>query len=187
MIVQSLKKKDKGYEVTINGKVYSFDEETIIKYRLVKDKELPDAFIEEIQASNLLESFKKKALSYHLRYMKSSLEVVEYLKTKGLSENLAIQAVEDLKRLNVLNDKTLAFQMASALARNSNGPLMIRQKLKFHLFESCLIEEVMQNLNADDISLGKEKLLKKAEKKFIKLSDFDKKRKIKEVFYRHGY
>ena len=45
----------------------------------------------------------------------------------------------------------------------------------------------MQNLNADDISLGKEKLLKKAEKKFIKLSDFDKKRKIKEVFYRHGY
>ena len=46
MIISTIKKIDKGYEVSIDEKTYLLDEETIIKYRLYSGKEIREEEVE---------------------------------------------------------------------------------------------------------------------------------------------
>ncbi len=52
MIVNESLKDKKGYLVTIDNKDYLIDEEIVIKYRLVKGKELEDHLINNIIHDN---------------------------------------------------------------------------------------------------------------------------------------
>ncbi|MDE5867500.1 MAG: RecX family transcriptional regulator, partial [Anaeroplasmataceae bacterium] len=127
------------------------------------------------------------AINYALRYGKSSLEVARYLEKKDVSKDLARQIVSCLVEKKIINDLDLAKNMASFLARSSNGPIMIKTKLIGHLFSEEIIEIALHSIGEDDYQIGYDKLEKKASMKFAKLNDYERKMKMREYFYRHGY
>lgn len=187
MIVATIKKMDKGYEVCIDEKTYLLEEETILKYRLYSGKEVKEEEVELFIKDSGIEQIKKRALAYQMRYLKSSRETLEYLIRKEIDASLAHQAISSLVEQGLLRDDQLAGAMASSYARASNGPRMIRQKLILHRFSEDVIDIALKNISKDDIEEGKNKLLKKAQKKFEKYSDFEKRQKLRQIFYQHGY
>ncbi len=187
MIVATIKKMDKGYEVCIDEKTYLLEEETILKYRLYSGKEVKEEEVELFIKDSGIEQIKKRALAYQMRYLKSSRETLEYLIRKEIDASLAHQAISSLVEQGLLRDEQLAGAMASSYARASNGPKMIRQKLILHRFSEDVIDIALKNISKDDIEEGKNKLLKKAQKKLEKYSDFEKRQKLRQIFYQHGY
>lgn len=187
MIVATIKKMDKGYEVCIDEKTYLLEEETILKYRLYSGKEVKEEEVELFIKDSGIEQIKKRALAYQMRYLKSSRETLEYLIRKEIDTSLAHQAISSLVEQGLLRDEQLAGAMASSYARASNGPRMIRQKLILHRFSEDVIDIALKNISKDDIEEGKNKLLKKAQKKLEKYSDFEKRQKLRQIFYQHGY
>lgn len=188
MIVKSLTKlKESTYEVKIEDQVYVLDEELVLKYRLFKGYEISDTELKECIQSNELETIKKKAYSYYLKYQKNTYEIMKYLTDREIDPFLAERAIQELEEKKLIDDLHLAILIAGSLARNSNGIYMIRYKLKNKHFKNHIIENAITHLNEEDIEEGKSKLYAKALKKYGKLSSFEQKQKIKELFYHHGY
>ena len=188
MIVSRLTKiKESTYEVEIEDKVYVLDEETVLKYRLFKGYEISKNDLDECIQANELETIKKKAYSYYLKYQKNSYEIIKYLTDREVASPLAIEAVKSLEEKGLIDELSLAIHLAGSLARNSNGVNMIRYKLKNRHFKDEIIANALNQLEEADIEEGKSKLMSKAMKKYSKLSEFEQKQKLREVFYRHGY
>ena len=186
MTTTQIKKVKDKYKVTLGDESILVTEETVLKFRLFNSKELDN--LDEIKKYDLFENYKNKAISYQVRYAKNSKEVISYLLDKDLDYEDASLIVEDLINKKILNDQIIANNVASSLARNSNGLLMIKMKLKNRQFDDNIIDIAIDNISEDDYNLGLEKIIKKANNKYDKLNDdYLKKNKIKEYLYRHGY
>ena len=186
MTTTQIKKVKDKYKVTLGDESILVTEETVLKFRLFNSKELEN--LDEIKKYDLFENYKNKAISYQFRYAKNSKEVISYLLDKDLDYEEASLIVEDLINKKILNDQIIANNVASSLARNSNGLLMIKMKLKNRQFDDNIIDIAIDNISEDDYNLGLEKIIKKANNKYDKLNDdYLKKNKIKEYLYRHGY
>ena len=186
MTTTQIKKVKDKYKVTLGDESILVTEETVLKFRLFNSKELDN--LDEIKKYDLFENYKNKAISYQVRYAKNRKEVISYFLDKDLDYEEASLIVEDLINKKILNDQIIANNVASNLARNSNGLLMIKMKLKNRQFDDNIIDLAIDNISEDDYNLGLEKIIKKANNKYDKLSDdYLKKNKIKEYLYRHGY
>ena len=186
MTTTQIKKVKDKYKVTLGDESILVTEETVLKFRLFNSKELDN--LDEIKKYDLFENYKNKAISYQVRYAKNSKEVISYLLDKDLDLEEATLIVEDLINKKILNNQLIANNVASSLARNSNGLLMIKMKLKNRQFDDNIIDIAIDNISEDDYNLGLEKIIKKANNKYDKLNDdYLKKNKIKEYLYRHGY
>lgn len=179
--------KESTYEVEIENKIYILDEETVLKFRLFKGYEISKDDLDECIQVNELETIKKKAYSYYLKYQKNSYEIIKYLTEREVTYPLALEAVKALEEKGLIDELSLAVHLAGALARNSNGVNMIRYKLINRHFRDDIIANALNQLEEEDVEEGKTKLMSKAIKKYSKLSEFEQKQKLKEVFYRHGY
>lgn len=188
MKVQSIKKIDlEKYQVIIDDKEYIFNEDTLVKLKITSNKDIGQEVITKLLLEEMIVDAYKKALNYHLRYAKSSKECFNYLKSKDISLNIIEEAIARLVANKIINDETLAINIASSYARNSNGPLLIKHKLKQHQFSEDIIRKALENIEQSDYDLGLNKLLIKANKKFAKLEEKNKIIKIKNFIYQRGY
>ena len=186
MTTTQIKKVKDKYKITLGDESVLVTEETVLKFKLVNPKELPN--LDEIKKYDLFETYKNKAISYQVRYAKNSKEVISYLLDKDLDLEEATLIVEDLINKKILNDQLIANNVASSLARNSNGLLMIKMKLKNRQFDDEIITIAIDNISEDDYNLGLDKIITKANNKYSKLEDsYIRKNKIQEYLYRHGY
>lgn len=188
MIIQKLTKvKDTTYEVEIGNTSHQFEENTILKYRLFEGKEIDEKTLNDCLLENNLETIKKKAYFYHLKYLKNRYEVIHYLLEKDIPLEVAQRALNELEELKQIDDLKLCKWVASSLARASNGIPLIQYKLKGRHFQEQDISLAIESIADEDIEEGREKLLRKSSKKYAKLPEFERKQKLKELFYRHGY
>lgn len=188
MIISDLKRVKPGYyELSIEAKKYLVTEDSVLKYRLFKGYEISQKQLEECLVEDDFSKIKNKAFVYSLKYLKNGYETIRYLEDRGISYIEAKKAVEEIKKEGKLNEQALANGIAAGLARSSNGPYMIRFKLKNRHFDSNVVEEALSSLVEEDILWGKEKLFKKADVRYKSLSKIEKDRKMKELLYRHGY
>ena len=186
MTTTQIKKVKDKYKITLGEESILVTEETVLKFRLFNEKQLSS--LEEIKKFDLLEVYKNKAISYHLKYAKNSREILNYLLEKDLEYDEANEIVEDLINKKIVNDQIICDNVASSLARNSNGPLMIKMKLYNRLFSENNINIALDQISEEDFVNGYEKLLEKAKNKYSKIEDsYIRKHKIKELMYRHGY
>ena len=186
MTTTQIKKVKDKYKITLGEETIIVSEETVLKFRLFNDKDLDN--LEEIKKYDLYEQYKSKAISYHLKYGKNSKEVLNYLLDKELEYDYASLIVNELIEKRIINDELICQNLAASLARNGNGPLMIKMKLKQKLFNDELINKSIDLISLDDYLFGFNKINDKAISKYSKLDDeFIKKYKIKEFLYRHGY
>ena len=186
MTTTQIKKVKDKYKITLGDESVLVTEETVLKFRLFNPKELDN--LDEIKKYDLFESYKNKAISYQVKYAKNSKEVINYLLDKGLDYNESKEIVDDLINKKILNDQIIANNLASSLARNSNGLLMIKMKLKNKLFDDEVIDIAINQITIEDYNYGLKKIIDKANNKYSKLEDdYIRRNKIKEYLYRHGY
>lgn len=186
MIVKQLNKNSKGlYETIIDNNEYLLYEQTVLEFRLYQGKEIDS--IKEILKFNDERLLYSKALNYALKYNKNSSQIKKYLLTKDFNlEDINI-VVDELIEKRIINDQIIANNLASSLARNSNGPLLIKQKLKEKGFDYNVILTAIESVNEEEYELGLSKLKNKFNNRYKSDNDTVRKLKIKKQLYNHGY
>ena len=189
MIIDSVTKSKKKsvYVVAIGNKTYEFNEDIIIEFNLYKGKEINDDLLNKALASNSLNDYYNKALNYALRYYKSSYDTKNYLKEKGLSNELADEIVNKLIEKNIINDKKIVENSVFSLVKSCNGKLLIIEKLKQKRFDINLINECVNNIDMDFYFESLNKLYEKVKNKYDKYPDYVRIGKLKGYLYSRGY
>lgn len=186
-VTKLVKKASNQYEVHTENQVFVLEEDVILQYRLFEGQKLDDEVLKKILQENQFDKLVRQAYLYSYRYVKSTNEVLDYLLHKDVSYPCAQSIVEVLISKKLCDDALLAKNIASSLARNSNGPKMIQMKLENRKFSKEDIATAISSISEEDFNEGSSKLLKKAIKKYEHLSEKERKQKIKVAFYRHGY
>lgn len=97
-----------------------------------------------------------KLLSYRIRTCK---EISDKLKDKGFSQSVINAVIEDLKRIDYLNDYKFAKEfIESRLIHNPKG----KKLLRYELLKKGIGENIIDELLREQMSEQKEELLAKA-------------------------
>ncbi len=155
------KLKSNKYNVEIDGLSVKLYDDVIVKYELLRKKEIDDELFKEITEYNdKLEAY-YKALKYITKKLRTEKEIVKYLE-KDYSRSVVRETVERLKKDGYLNEEIyLKCYLADQVNLSISGPNKIKKDLiKLGLNE----EEIVNNLSqiTDDVWIDKiEKIVKK--------------------------
>ncbi|MDD2258989.1 MAG: RecX family transcriptional regulator [Bacilli bacterium] len=136
-------KNRKKFIVSTLNKDYTFEEDTIIKYAIYKNKEFTEKEFENIVIDNQKYIILNVALYYLSFRSRSIYEVYSYLRKKDYSEDLVLVVIEKLKDLEYLDDFSFSKELLDYYIRNNKGPKFILEKLKQKGIESFIINEIM--------------------------------------------
>ena len=189
MIVKSLKKSRKKdlYNVIIDDLELELSENIVVKYRLIKNKEVDKSILKDIIKDNNIDSLYTKAMSYAIKYNKGSAEVRKYLEKKDAS-NFEIELI--IKRLiesKIISDLDVVESLVSSYVRNGNGILLIKEKLYQKGYDKDLIEMSLENINYDMYYSKMNIYYNKALKAQKKGEEFERIMKAKNSLLRKGY
>ncbi len=190
MIIKDItksKKKKNPYIVAIDDKIYEFNEEIILEYRLYKGKEIEEDILTKAISSNDIQKYYNMAESYSIKYMKNSKEVYRYLIDKGLDSYKSNEIVDKLIEKRIIDDKKIIEAICYSLVIRSNGKKMINEKLKARFFDYRLIDEALDNIDYDLYFEYLNKLYEKIKSKYDKFDDYQRRMKIKQYLYQRGY
>lgn len=176
--VISLIKKNNNYKITFSNDLeLILNEEVVLKYRLVKNKELEDDIIDNIIEDNRYYEAYTKALKYLSTYIKSSKQIYEYLIKKEYSSEISNEVINNLKDNGFIKDDDIKNNYVSELVRDGYGRLMIISKLKQKgLSTDIIINDIEYEEALERIALKKLKTLKD-----------DKENRLKRYLLGRGY
>lgn len=189
IIVKEIKKSKKNhyYDLIIDDNKYLFSEEIVLKYRLVKGKEISDEILKLAISDNSFSKYYDMALNYSIRYGKSSNAIRSYLIEKGLSNDDSMKIVNQLIIKKIIDDKKLILSITSALVKNCNGVLLIKNKLYEKEFSNELIELAISSIDIEEYNNSLIRLYNKVKAKYQKYDDKIRKYKIKNYLLSRGY
>ena len=188
MIVKSLKKlANNKYNVTIDNDTYKFNENIVVKYRLVKGKEIDDKILKEAIQANDFDSIYLKTEKYAINYRKSEKEIIKYLKNKEVDEKYISQIIKKLKDNKLIDDSSLVEAMVYSLIKKSNGKKLIEQKLYMHGLDKELIDNAIKNIDMKEYYNYLSKLYEKIKHKYDKFEDYIRVNKLKNYLLQKGY
>ena len=189
MIVKSLKKipRKSEYLVTIDSTDYKYKENIVVKYRLVKNKEIDNETLKMAISENDFESIYLKTERYVINYSKSEKEVIRYLKKKEI-DNLTInKIIAKLRQLNLIDDTNLVEALIYSYIKKYNGIKLIEEKLKQKGIDYDLIDSSLNNIDYDTYYLYLNKLYEKIKNRYDKYDSYIRKNKIKKYLLSRGY
>ena len=188
MIVKNLKKlANNKYNVTIDNDTYKFNENIVVKYRLVKGKEIDDKILKEALEANDYDSIYLKTEKYVINYRKSEKEVINYLRKKEIDEKYISKIIKKLKDNKLIDDSSLVDAMVYSLIKKSNGKKLIEQKLFMHGLDNELIDKAIKNIDMNEYYNYLSKLYEKIKHKYDKYDDYIRINKIKNYLLQKGY
>ncbi|MGM0215651.1 recombination regulator RecX [Enterococcus sp. AZ109] len=132
----TISKVNKGrnafYNVELsNGEVLRVSEDTLISYRLLKDREITEKEIDEIKNASNEDMGFQLALNYLNYQLRTEKEIHSYLKEKEIGSKDRYKIIERLKELDLLDDVAYGESFVRTQMRLSDkGPRVIKQKLK---------------------------------------------------------
>ncbi|MBP2098541.1 recombination regulator RecX [Enterococcus rivorum] len=126
--------KDKGQFYLIwlsSGDKLRVSEDILVKHRLLKGQELAESTIEAIKKAGSYDVGLQMSLNYLSYQLRSEKEILDYLREKEILLDDRKKIVEQLKTLNLLDDKSYSESYVRTQMRISDkGPKMIQQQLK---------------------------------------------------------
>jgi regulatory protein len=133
------KKKDK-YRVTTNENEFVFDEDTIIKHLVFKDKIFTkDEFTLILDDLAINTAFNKA-----LRYLNYGLRTIYEMKTYLKEFTNIDKVIEKLQDLGYLNDKAYAKNYLDYCKRNNKGPIFYKNKLLEKKIDKTIINHYLE-------------------------------------------
>lgn len=183
------KNNPERYNIYINEQ-YSFavDEGTLIKFGLMKGKELEQFDIDEIVYEDEIAKAFNKGLQFLSYQMRSEQEVRKKLLAAEHGEAVVEEAVRKLERLGFLNDETYSKALLETKKRTAKkGPRAIQQDLIKKGINKELQKEVLSSYSHEDqlnnaLELA-EKMVRAGEAK----TPAQVKQKIQDLLMRKGY
>lgn len=131
-IIRISKGKGPFYEVaTSEGETLRVSEDLLVRFRLLKGKELSEEELKEIKKSAGFDLGLQQAMNYISYQLRSEMEVRTYLKDKEIEKQDRDLVVERLKELNLIDDKNYGESYIRTQVRMSDkGPVVISQQLR---------------------------------------------------------
>ena len=161
-IKQQVKRRDR-YSIYVDGAyAFSLSEGGLIESRLASGQEIDAARLSELKQTAGLDKAYGNALRYVVMRPRSEWELQDYFRRKQIDESAALEIIERLRNLDLLND--LAFARAwvpnrRLLKQTSKRRLMLELKQK-HVAEDT-IRQVLEEDDTDERSQLKALITKK--------------------------
>lgn len=155
------KLKSNKYSVLIDGITVKLYDDVIVKYELLRLKEIDENLFKEITEYNdRLEAY-YKALKYITKKLRTEKEIYKYL-DKDYSKEIILETIDRLKKYGYLNKALyLKSYLSDQVYITLNGPNKIRKDLISLGYEEDEFEEEISNIN-DEVWLSKiEKIVNK--------------------------
>ena len=190
MKIKKIKKlSNSKYKIELDkGQKIILYDDVILKNNLLFNQELTSEILNKINKDNKYYDLYNKCVSQISRRLRSENEINQYLTKNMASEKEKHEIIENLKKLNLINDKTFAKAFISDKVRLSNlGPHRIKEELIDHEIDDKVIEEEISNINNDEIKTKLKKIVLKKVSNNHKHSRYMMKQKVISNMLKDGY
>lgn len=188
MRVISLDSKGKKYKVTFsNDDSYLLNEELVLEYRLVKDKEIADDMLDEILAKENEYDLYLKTLNYLSKHDVSTFKIKKYLLTKGATNEEIENIIYKLNQKKLINDKNYFINLVNHLVDKCYGRNYIYYRLDEEKIDKSIIDEVMSSIDSTTYLDNIYKVSRKWLKNSKEIDVFKKYEKLKVYLSNHGF
>lgn len=129
--IETVKKLSKKgmYELTINNVSYNVTEDLIVKYTLIKGKELSENELDLIKIEIANENLILKVYNYISYQFRSEYEVIKYLEELNATDIQINDIIIKLKSLNMIDDDNLSKLLLNNCITQLKGPKAYKNKL----------------------------------------------------------
>ncbi len=189
--IEQQKKNSNRYSIYIDDEFsFGIHENTLVRFRLAKDMELEQGFIDEVlkeEEQNKANSYALKLLSYRPR---SENEIVDKMRDKGYEKNNIDKAISYLKKYDYIDDKEYALTYTRDRMRVKK---LGYQRIKAELYQKGVKKEILEEALSELIDKDDEyvRALELAEKKVRSTYKNDDRnaqyRKLGSFLQRKGY
>ena len=169
------------YEITINGCDYIVTEDLIVKYTLIKGRELTTEELSKIESEIINENLLLKVYNYISYQFRSEYEIKKYLYGLSANENQVNDIIIKLKSLNMIDDNYLSVSILNYCIAQLKGPKIYKNKL----YERRI--EIIHNYNDNDQIEAINKSIEKNKDKNKKLPALKQKLLLTQKLLRDGF
>ncbi|MFD1708292.1 recombination regulator RecX [Siminovitchia sediminis] len=126
------KKNQSRYNLFIDGSyAFAVDEDVLIKYHLVKGKELSELDIVKIRHEDQVRKAYNAAIQFLSFRMRSASEIQSYLQRKDWDPSIIKVVIGELEKQQYINDLEFAKAFVRTYANSGKkGPLVLKQELQ---------------------------------------------------------
>lgn len=186
--IQAQKRKGR-YNVYLDGK-YAFPvaETTLIEFSLMKDVELTDKQVKEIQDRENVNKAYGDAVNFLSYQLRTEKEIKEYLYKKEYHKDAVETTLERLRELHYLDDNNYAKSFINTQLRTTaNGPKIIQQKLVKKGVPNNIIQDKISEIDQDILLENAVEFAKKQVRKQKRASFQQMLTKVKQSLYQKGF
>lgn len=178
------------YLLYVNGSAEPFmsvHEDLLLRYRLLKGREIHAEELEEINEEDSHHRAYVMALSYLGARPRTNKEISRYLARKGVEEASCEKALQRLREERLVDDDSYATQFAAERMRNQlKGRRLLRQELEQRGIAKETAKEAAESLDREaEAEIATRAALKKWP--HVKGEPRDRKRKLMAFLLRRGF
>lgn len=183
------KRNQQRYNIYLNEEyAFSIDEAILIQYSLTKGKTIDDLTIDEIAFDDEIQRAFNRALSFLSYQMRSEYEVHQKLKKLEFGEAVIQEALQKLKKLGFLNDKSYSKALLETKKKTAKkGPRAIQKDLEKKGIDQKLQQQVLHSFSEKEQLEIALQLAEKAVRNEHRKTPSQMKQKIQEMLIRKGY
>lgn len=141
--ILSISQDKTNYKVVTTIGEFKFNEEVLVEYFIVKDKEFSNDEWDAILDYNDSNKFYLKALNYLSFKERTIFEMTEYLESKGMIDTTDL--IDKLLDKGLLNDEVYANHFLEYAKNNLKGPRYVEVELRKRRVNHNLISEVLSH------------------------------------------
>ena len=174
--------KDKYRLYLDNGEIIDTYDAVILKNELLIKKEITPSIYQTIITESIIQEHYLAALKYITVRIRSTKEIIDYLKRKNVDEESIKIIIEKLTKEQALNDDYFCKCFINdKLKFTTMGPYRIIAELKKHQIDSKIIEKYSNLMDEDILQEKIIKLVDKQIKSNHKLDNY----KLRNKIYNH--
>lgn len=186
MKVDKLKQITNGYQVLINDKYYTVDEDMIVNHQLLLGKTIDDMLFNEIVKFDKAYNDYIKCLKFINYRVRSCYEIKKYLQKNNATDIDFI--INKLINAKLIDDNMFAkMYINDRINLSLDGPGKIITDLSKHNIDEQFIKNYLDNYASDFWIDRADQLIAKKLKTIKAASTYNIKNKIKEILYNQGY
>ena len=187
--IEKIKKSGSKYKLILdNDETIITYEEVILKNGLLYNKIINEKDLEKINKDTIYYVSYHKALNMINRRLRSEYEIRKELQKSELANKEIDKIIEDLKKINLLNDKAYAKAYTNDKINLSlDGPHKIRKNLQNNKISDDYIEEAISNINVETLYNHIDKIINKKINSNTKYTTYMLKQKIVNYLINLGY
>ena len=154
-IIKYEKKHNGNYLIYLDdGRKIKLNEDVILKHKLLYKKEIDDVLLDEITVDNNNYDIYNKCVNYIGVRLRSINEIKEYMKRKGVSEDLIDETIKRLIKNKLLDDElfTKAF-IKDKMNFTTMGPYRIEMELTKHNIDNKIIMKYISEIDDSELEI----------------------------------